>query len=342
MTTNHIDATDDHPADSMSSQGNPQTPFSISQKGDVRKLHSKFIKNLPKVGTKDYCTLNLMLKGIDNLKLSFSKDIGVFTRVLLKDIDDMTELNLKTFFNLYEAIEDRQRDLMTILKWNHDEALFDIIHDLKRKEINRNLILHLPDEVYLKLLFHDIKDFNGDQINLMNYLYILMREKYFEFSVLAFDNDFLFPSMADKKMQEIFQTTDLFGKKTETSDKISDQNTNDSFELGHPSDHNDKMAKIESGGVVKNNQTLLHYPVPNDINQKMTEIYDFAPTTQNLMGLKDLKSTKFDLTQKTIFCIDRDQFITKNCLSDKFIYEWPPPRHGKEGTSMISEESRST
>ena len=181
MTTNHIDATDDHPADSMSSQGNPQTPFSISQKGDVRKLHSKFIKNLPKVGTKDYCTLNLMLKGIDNLKLSFSKEIGYFTRVLLKDIDDMTELNLKTFFNLYEAIEDRQRDLMTILKWNHDEALFDIIHDLKCKEINRNLILHLPDEVYLKLLFHDIKDFNGDQINLMNYLYILMREKYFEF-----------------------------------------------------------------------------------------------------------------------------------------------------------------
>ena len=325
MTTNHIDATDDHPADSMSSQGNPQTPFSISQKGDVRKSHSKFIKNLPKVGTKDYCTLNLMLKGIDNLKLSFSKEIGYFTRVLLKDIDDMTELNLKTFFNLYEAIEDRQRDLMTILKWNHDEALIDIIHDLKCKEINRNLILHLPDEVYLKLLFHDIKDFNGDQINLMNYLYILMREKYFEFSVLAFDNDFLFPSMADKKMQEIFQTTDLFGKKTETSDKISDQNTNDSFELGHPSDHNDKMAKIESGGVVKNNQTLLDYPVPNDINQKMTEIYDFAPTTQNLMGLKDLKSTKFDLTQKTIFCINRDQFITKNCLSDKFIYEWPPP-----------------
>ena len=61
--------------------------------------------------------------------LSFSKEIGYFTRVLLKDIDDMTELNLKTFFNLYEAIEDRQRDLMTILKWNHDEALFDIIHD---------------------------------------------------------------------------------------------------------------------------------------------------------------------------------------------------------------------
>ena len=107
-------------------------------------------------------------------------------------------------------------------------------------------------------------------------------------------------------------------------------------------DHNDKMAKIESVGVVKNNQTLLDYPVPNDINQQMTEISDFAPTTQNLMGLKDLKSTKFDLTQKTIFCIDRDQFITKNCLSDKFIYEWPPPRHGKEGTSMISEESRST
>ena len=204
------------------------------EKGQISQ--SELNLPLPEKGTKDYDVLVSILARLENTNFQIPTEIGVFTRLLLKDTDEYSNFELKTFYDFYDAILDKQKELLKNLNWSHLENLFDIIHEQAIENISKNLIVNISDQQIIDLMFCDIKKIKNDQIDFLTFISIISREKYIQ---LKLDNQLISSDQNDFKSTEISDLTTNAPNLTQISNQSIDNDT----KICNISDQKDKISQ---------------------------------------------------------------------------------------------------